>query len=345
MIHYPAPLRAGARIAITAPSSGVEAMFHPRLELALGRLRSQGFQVVEGRCLRDQVKSTSGTKEERAAELWGFLTDPGTAAIYPPWGGERAIDLLPLIDFERLRSLPPKWLIGFSDISTLQVPLTLISGWATAHASCLLEVVPKETHPLTSGILTALGTETGRSFTQHSSLKHQAWWADYAAEPHASLNLTEPTLWKRLDGRLDQVVVGGRLIGGCIETVSRILGTRFGDVPAFVRNSGKDGTILYLESSEYKPTEMLRALTSFRLHGWFSGINALVLGRNAGIERPDPTQATFRDVLTAVLGDLPFPVIYDVDIGHRPPQFTLINGAVAKITYESGGGSVTQTLA
>jgi muramoyltetrapeptide carboxypeptidase len=34
--------------------------------------------------------------------------------------------------------------------------------------------------------------------------------------------------------------------------------------------------------------------------------------------------------------------VYDVDIGHQPPQFTLINGALATLTFENGGGQIMQ---
>jgi muramoyltetrapeptide carboxypeptidase len=344
MLNYPAPLRPGARIAVTAPSSGAEAKYHARLDLALGHLRARGFEVVEGQCLRNQVKDASGTKVARAADLWRFLTDPTIAAIYPPWGGERAIEVLDLIDFEHLRTVPAKWLIGFSDTSTVLAPLTLISGWATAHASCLMELVPLADDALTAAILPALGTPSGGSFTQHSSPQYQVIWADYAATPDAPLNLTETTHWKRLDGSSERVVASGRLIGGCIETLSRLAGTRYGDVPGFVRRSAAAGTILYLENAEYKPTELLRALRSLRFHGWFAGLRGLLVGRNAATAMTDPTHANYGDVLAAALGDLPAPVLYDVDIGHRPPQFTLINGALATVTFAAGKGTLVQSL-
>jgi muramoyltetrapeptide carboxypeptidase len=35
-------------------------------------------------------------------------------------------------------------------------------------------------------------------------------------------------------------------------------------------------------------------------------------------------------------------VVYDVDIGHQPPQFTLINGAFAQLKFEDGGGQLSQ---
>ena len=90
MIDFPAPLRPGDLVAITAPSSGVPLALHPRLDLALKHLRSQGFRVVEGECLREQKRSASAPREERAAELSRFLHDPEVAAIIPPWGGELA---------------------------------------------------------------------------------------------------------------------------------------------------------------------------------------------------------------------------------------------------------------
>jgi muramoyltetrapeptide carboxypeptidase LdcA involved in peptidoglycan recycling len=56
-LRFPAPLRPGARIAVTAPSSGVPAALHRRLDLVLGHLRAQGFVVEEGHCLRDEKAS------------------------------------------------------------------------------------------------------------------------------------------------------------------------------------------------------------------------------------------------------------------------------------------------
>lgn len=43
--RYPAPLRPGARIKVTAPSSSVDAPLHPRLDLVLHHLRSSGWLV------------------------------------------------------------------------------------------------------------------------------------------------------------------------------------------------------------------------------------------------------------------------------------------------------------
>jgi hypothetical protein len=55
-IHYPKPLVPGDLIAITAPSAGVPAPLHRRLDRAIDTLRQRGYRVVEGECLRQQNK-------------------------------------------------------------------------------------------------------------------------------------------------------------------------------------------------------------------------------------------------------------------------------------------------
>ncbi|MFM6809782.1 MAG: LD-carboxypeptidase [Dolichospermum sp.] len=44
--------------------------------------------------------------------LSAFLTDPEVAAIFPPWGGELATEVLEHLDFGGLRHLRPKWFMG-----------------------------------------------------------------------------------------------------------------------------------------------------------------------------------------------------------------------------------------
>ena len=70
---YPSPLHPGARIAVTAASSGVLPALHPRLDLVVGHLRTQGFDVVEDQCLRGECLSASAPPDAPAAELMHLL--------------------------------------------------------------------------------------------------------------------------------------------------------------------------------------------------------------------------------------------------------------------------------
>jgi muramoyltetrapeptide carboxypeptidase len=342
MTKFPKPLRPGDLIVVTAPSSGVTGGALLRLDLVLSHLRHLGYRVIEGQCLRSEHKDATAPKQARAEELWRFLNDPNVAAIFPPWGGELASEILELIDFEQLRGVSPKWLLGYSDISTIHLPLTLIAGWATAHGSNMMDLAPTQTDPLTSAVLQVLASDFSQPVVQASSTMFQKQWIDFAVQADAPLNLTEKTCWKRLDGATSSLHLEGHLIGGCLDTIAGLAGTQYGDVPSFIQRAGSRGAIVYLENVEMSPTGLVRALLSLRRHGWFDGLAGVLMGRNAAPEPASPDNLGYVEALQAVLADLPCPVVYDVDIGHQPPQFTLINGALASLTFENCGGLITQ---
>ncbi len=75
------------------------------------------------------------------------------------------------------------------------------------------------------------------------------------------------TQWKRLDGVTSSLTFSGKLIGGCLEIISRLAGTPFGNVPLFKASNSPQGIILYFENVEMAPCELTRALFSLRLQG------------------------------------------------------------------------------
>ncbi|RCI96336.1 LD-carboxypeptidase, partial [Klebsiella pneumoniae] len=48
--------------------------------------------------------------------------------------------------------------------------------------------------------------------------------------------------------------------------------------------------------------------------------------------------------LKAAFENIAVPVLYDVDIGHMPPQISLVNGADATVFFAENGSWVTQQL-
>lgn len=343
-IRYPPPLQQGDTIGITAPSSGVNRKLHPRLDLCIQHLRDLGFNVVEGACLRHNAKHVSGPREARARDLLALWKSDEVKAILPPWGGELLIHLLPHIDFAELASSTPKWILGYSDISTMLFALTTLTGIATAHGTTLMEMVPGQIDGLSQRWGDVLATVPGGEVELRSSTAFQVKGAKWDQEPAASFNLTEKTFWRcmRQGNELDSLSLHGRIIGGCLETLSGLVGTRYGDLPAFRSRRQDEGLILYLENAESGPTNVCRMLWNMRLAGWFDGLAGILLGRSAG---PDSETFCYADALHDVFGDLPIPIIYDADIGHRAPQMTIVNGAVAAVECAEGHGTVQMTLA
>ena len=338
-MRFPAPLRPGDRIGVTAPSSGVPVELRPRLDVCVEHLRGRGFDVVLGECLDGDL--VSAPAPARAAELTAMLADPMIRAVVPPWGGELAVELLPYLDLKALREAEPTWLVGWSDLSTLLLPLTLVTGWATLHGGNLMETPYGVPEPLLHWLHVA-GAPTGSALLQGAAAAHappgqQDWVGDPARAERA---LTEPSSWRLLDPATGPLRASGRLIGGCIETVSPLAGTAYGDVAAFGRAAGP--TVVYLEAAEDGALSVARHLWALRLAGWFDAASGVLIGRTSA---PDADGFTQEDAARSALGDLGVPVVLDVDCGHVPPQLSLVNGALAEVVVDGREQTLRQTLA
>jgi muramoyltetrapeptide carboxypeptidase LdcA involved in peptidoglycan recycling len=336
MVRFPRPLASGDRIAVTSPSSGVQDSKRPRLEVAMAWLRERGFDVVVGECMSAE-RVVSAPKEQRAAELVDFLCDPSVAAVVPPWGGELAIDLLDQLDWHRLAATEPTWLVGWSDLSTMLLPVTLRLGWATLHGWNLMDTPYAAPEGLAHW--TELAGATG-PVTQRSPGRYRPSWDDYTSDPGVTtMTLDQPSRWEVLDG--GDAEVSGVLVGGCVEVVSPLSGTPYGDVAAFGREHADQGLLVYLEVAENGAYDACRALHGLRLAGWFDHANAVLVGRTRG---PDADQMTQHEAVADALGGLGVPVVLDADIGHTQPFLPLVNGAPARVVVRDGVGEVTQTL-
>jgi muramoyltetrapeptide carboxypeptidase LdcA involved in peptidoglycan recycling len=340
-VRYPAPLQPGDLVGVTAPSSGVDAALAERLAVAVRTVEDRGYRVRVGTCM-DGTSHVSAPAADRARELTAMLTDPEVRAVVPPWGGETAIDLLPLLDWDAIGAAEPTWLVGFSDMSTILTPMTLLTGVATLHGNNLMDTPYRAPEGLTTWLDVAASPD-GTTFTQTPPGRHRAQgWVDYREHPEVSeYVLDTPGRWTRLDADGD-LEVTGRLIGGCIETMCNVAGTPYADVAAFAREHAPEGLLVYVEASEDNALTICRNLHGMRLAGFFTGANAVLVGRTSA--PADPTLTQHEAVLDA-LGPLGVPIIADVECGHVPPYLPLVNGALARVVCTPSTNQVTQTLA
>lgn len=335
MIRYPAPLRPGDTIAVTSPSAGVSGPSAERVEFCVAWLRAKGYDVVVGDCM-DGSGITSAPAEQRAAELTAMLCDPDVRCVLPPWGGETAIDLVDLLDWERLAAADPTWLVGYSDLSTVLLPVTTRLGWATLHGDNLADT-PYQPPP---GLLpwTALSAGAGPHIQYDSGLVAD-WWRPEDDPKAVDWRKVGKGRW-RLHGATS-LEVSGRLIGGCIETMANLAGTPYGDVAAFGAQYASEGLIVYLEAAEDGAAAICRNLHGLRLAGWFEHARAILIGRTNAGDHPGLTQ---EEAVLDALGRLGLPIVFDVEIGHVPPHLPLINGALATVVVDPGVHRLTQEL-
>lgn len=334
-IRFPAPLRPGDRIGVTAPSAGASGPARERVDFAVEGLRAEGFDVVVG-SMMDGTGITSGPAQQRADELTAMLCDPAIRAVVPPWGGETAIDLLDLLDWDALAAAEPTWLVGYSDLATVLVPITTRLGWATLHGDNLADTP----YAVPDGLLSwrEIAAHTGPHVQRDSGLI--ATWVRFEQDPRATVwpEVGHGSWTLRGAQTLD---VTGRLIGGCVETLANLAGTPYGDVAAFGRAHADEGLIVYVEAAEDDAPTICRNLHGLRLAGWFEHARAVLVGRT---NAPDgPTLSQHEAVLDA-LGRLDLPIVLDLEIGHVPPHLPLVNGALARVVVDGERREITQTL-
>jgi muramoyltetrapeptide carboxypeptidase len=336
-IRFPAPLRPGDRVGVTSPSRGVEEGERARLEHAVEAVRSRGYDVVLGTCM-DGASHISAPAEDRAAELMTMLTNPSIRAVVPPRGGETAIDLLPLLDWDAITAAEPTWFVGFSDISTLLLPVTLRTGIATLHTNNLMNT-PYRARGQVLTWLDVAAVPAGGSFSHSSPGRHPA--ADEShARPQVPALRGADGAWVRLDGD-GAVDVTGRLVGGCVETVRHLVGTPYGDVARFGQEHAPEGLIVFVEAAGDDAYGVCRSLHGMRLAGLFAEARAVLVGRTIA---PESKTLTQNEAVLDALGRLGVPIIADVGCGHVPPYLPIVNGALGRLQFGAGFGSLTQSF-
>ncbi|WP_369389084.1 S66 peptidase family protein [Streptomyces sp. CG1] len=336
-VRYPRPLRPGDRVGVTSPSAGVAKDLQGRLDVAVREIEARGYEAVVGRCM-DGSGHVSAPARERAAELTGMLTDPTIRAVVPPWGGELAIDLLPLLDFEAIGRAEPTWVVGYSDMSTIITPLTLRTGIATVHGNNLMDTPYRTPEGLLSW-LDIVAAPQGEPFAQTPPGRYRSGgYDDWQRHPEVrEFTLDAEGGWARLDGDGD-VEAEGRLIGGCIETIGHLAGTPYLDTSRF---AGDESLLVYVEACEDNAFTICRHLHGMRLAGFFDRAAAVLVGRT---HAPDSRTLTQHEAVLDALGPLAVPIVADVECGHVAPFLPLVNGARGRVVHTAARSEIVQTL-
>jgi len=332
LIRYPQLIKP-VKIGVTAPSSGLHLEQHVLLEEAVYRLEKRGYGFSIGQTCWTQYKLKSAPAKVRANELNLMFQDDSIQFIYPPWGGELLIETLEFIDFNDIK---PKWVLGYSDTSTLLLALTLKTGIATAHGPNLIDLRGQTSDSTTAMWEKVLFTQNGEEITQYPSEMYQLRWQhEYVTD--WVYHLTEPTKWKTIKNT--PMLIKGRLLGGCIDVIRHLIGTPFGDVKEFQsKYINNEPIIWYLENCELSVPDLRRSLVQMKLAGWFNNCSGILFGRSAA--KDTVSDYHILDVYMELADELNLPIAYDIDCGHMPPQLTLINGAYAEVRVYNNDGSM-----
>lgn len=127
--QFPPPLNSGDTIGIMAPSSRVDAA---DLENGAAVLRRKGYNVLIHPQCAARLHQSAGTNEEKRDALHDLVKNPEVKAIIFATGGNRALHLLDIIDYDLIKK-HPKIYMGFSDNTALLNAIAAKTGIITYH--------------------------------------------------------------------------------------------------------------------------------------------------------------------------------------------------------------------
>src|SRR5271155_3241279 len=289
----PEALRPADAVRILSLASPVDP---PRLQRGIEEIARLGYTAkLDAERVLARGDFFAGSAADRGAALKEALTETSTRGIFCSRGGYGSNYLL---DGLSVALSTPKILMGYSDVTSLQIFLWQKFRWVTFYGPMVASGVKK-------GEGLAEGYDRER-FSRATTETRHGWKIGL----HGAESLTP--------GKAD-----GTLLGGCMTLVETTLGTAW--------ELDSHGAILVLEDRGMKPWQVDRALMHLKQAGKFRGVSGIVLGDFPECEGPEGSE-TVRDVVRRVLGTFGFPVVWGAALGHTArPMLTLPLGVRARL--------------
>lgn len=335
---YPNSLEKGYKIGVTATSAGFETEVDLiRLESGIKHFEEIGYPVKVTDNVRKHYKGRSSDGPTRAKELMQLLKDSEVKVIFAASGGDYLVEMLSFLDFEVLKS-NPKWIQGFSDTTGLLFTITTNLDIATLYANNFSSFGMKKWH---SSLEDNLKILEGEMVEWESYPRFQdgykpriTGYEEFVLEKDVEWINLYPDGWNKDI----ELTMKGRAIGGCLDVILNLIGTRFDKTKEFIQRYRGDKILWFLESFDLGSEALTRGLWQLKEAGWFEHAAGFIFGRPAMFHTDSDT--TYQEAVLSVLGELNLPIILDADIGHKPPQFTMMNGSITEVRSFGGKGSI-----
>ena len=291
-------LKQGDKIALISPS------YHTPMEnvdTAAMILRDWGFEPVVGPNVgKEYLGKYAGTPRERLSDLEWALKDPDIKAILCNRGGYGTIQLTNMLPLKDI-SAHPKWIIGFSDITTLS-GMASRAGVVSIHGTMCSLMARSHGAGLTNTLLRdiLLGTVPV-----------------YEAPAHPL----------SLPGHAE-----GTLVGGNLCTFTPVLGT---EADATLG----ENIILFIEEVEEDMSHIDRLINTLLLNGVFDHCRGVILGEftdcGANLDF-----GSVEEMICSYLKDYGIPVLCGFPAGHDDVNLPLLMGAPATLDVSADGATL-----
>ncbi len=339
-MRYPKDLAKGDSIGFLAPSFGCNIEpYKSAFNHALDRWRGKGYKTITGpNCYVGEGIGISNTPKKCGAEVMEMFCGKEADVLISCGGGELMCEILEYVDFRQLANVQPKWFMGYSDNTNLVYTLVTLCDTAAIYGPCAAAFGMEPWH---ASIQDAYDLLTGKKRRMES---YPLWEKESLRDeenPLQPYHVTEPLALKAyVEGELIMEPgragikrsVTGRLLGGCMDCLVNLLGTRFDGTAAFCERYREDGILWMLEACDLNVMAIRRAMWQMEQAGWFRYVRGFLFGR--ALNGENRMDLDVYQAVLAVASKYDVPVIMDLDIGHLSPMMPLVVGSVATVTLE-----------
>ena len=335
-MRYPEFLKENGTIGFVAPSFGCNIEpYRSAFDNAQKKFKGLGYQVYLGpNCYAGEGIGISNTPEKCGRELVESYVGKDCDCLISCGGGELMCETLEYVDFDRIRQAEPKWYLGYSDNTNMTFLLATLCDTASVYGPCAAAFGMEPWHP---ALQDAFDIFTGKSTGVSSYDKWEKEGLKDEEHPLLPYNCTEESKVKVFgpDGqKVSGTVIKGRLLGGCMDCLVNLTGTKFDKVKEFNDRYKEDGIIWFLEACDLNVFGIRRAMWQMEQAGWFEHVKGFLIGRPLCHGQEMMGLDQYGAVLyTAEKHGVP--VIMDADLGHLPPMMPLVTGSLAEITAKN----------
>lgn len=312
---YPGKLEKGDLIKIISPSNGIiKEKKIKQLEDAKKYLVSKGYVVEEDKYVRNSIFGASSSDVDRALEFNKNMDDSSVKAMMACSGGDFLNQMLDYVKFNKIKN-NVKWIQGQSDITSLLYYITTKYDIATIYNFNVKTYgdssIPQEM------------LDNSISLLENKNIVQREYGYQIKEE-------NENISWKCIN---EFKPIKGRLIGGCLESLKDLIGTKYDCTKKFIEKYKDDGIVWYFDIYSMSNEDILRTMWQLKHLGWFKYTKGILFGRL--YEEINYTGISFENVVQYYLKDLNVPILINTDIGHTDPVMSLVNGAIVKINHNN----------
>lgn len=255
-------------------------------------LHDWGLEVVIGTSIGARHGQFAGNDKLRLVDLQSMLDNPNIRAIFAFRGGHGSARIIDSLEFTNFFK-HPKWLIGFSDITTLHLKMHQL-GVVSIHGE-----MPKHfPDPAYASSIHSLKVALFEGAAQITS---------------------KPQVYNR-SGQTIAPVVGGNLA-----TICSNIGT-----PTDLDTRGK---ILVLEDTGEQLYAIDRMIVQLKRAGKLQHLAGLIVGGMVAMKDSAdmPFGKTIEELIMEHVGAYKYPVAFGMPISHAAPNLTFLHGAIGEL--------------